>query len=212
MVRIPRFSPFSPLKPIILALAVDLLEKMLVFDPQTRINCIGSLEHKYLAEYHDIAFEPIAETFDWAFSDAVLPIGTWKVTIRNEIAGASRASLCIRLSHIVLIDSCTIRVPHHPRSSGGSHTKLRKCHRYAIDIASAHAIYVTITFNLLPKRDFDHFASCMFPLILSMVYIFCIPLAHAPAIRIGTFVHTLRTRIPPPRCHPNTILLNILLN
>jgi len=66
--------------------AIDLLEKMLVFDPQTRIDCIGSLEHKYLAQYHDLAYEPIAETFDWAFSDALLPVATWKVTIRSEIA------------------------------------------------------------------------------------------------------------------------------
>ena len=79
-----------PLNAIILTLiAIDLLEKMLVFDPQTRIDCVGSLEHTYLAEYHDLAYEPIAETFDWAFSDALLPVATWKVAIRSEIAGAS---------------------------------------------------------------------------------------------------------------------------
>jgi serine/threonine protein kinase len=89
--------PFPPLNinVIILSLAIDLLEKMLVFDPQTRIDCIGSLEHKYLAEYHDLAYEPIAERFDWAFSDAILSVGTWKATIRTEIAGASHAPLCV---------------------------------------------------------------------------------------------------------------------
>jgi hypothetical protein len=68
---------------------------MLVFDPQTRIDCIGSLEHRYLAGYHDLAYEPIAERFDWAFSDAILPIDTWKITIRSEIAGASSRSTAV---------------------------------------------------------------------------------------------------------------------
>jgi serine/threonine protein kinase len=93
-VYIPRFPAFPAERPYnILTLAIDLLEKMLVFDPQTRIDCIGSLEHKYMAEYHDLAYEPIAESFDWAFSDAILPVATWKGTIRSEIAGASLAPL-----------------------------------------------------------------------------------------------------------------------
>jgi hypothetical protein len=86
---------------------------MLVFDPKTRIDCFGSMEHRYLAEYHDIAHEPIAERFDRAFCDAVLPINTWKVTIRNEIAGASLLSLCVRPSRVMLMPAPRI----HDQSS-----------------------------------------------------------------------------------------------
>jgi p38 MAP kinase len=77
-----------------LALAVNLLEKMLVFDPQERIDCVHSLEHRYMAEYHDLADEPVAEKFGWAFSDADFPVHTWKAAISSEIAGASPSAVC----------------------------------------------------------------------------------------------------------------------
>nr|CAG8530391.1 8101_t:CDS:10 [Entrophospora candida] len=62
--------------------ALDLLEKMLVFDPIKRINAEQALSHKYLEQYHDESDEPIAdEVFDWSFNDADLPIDEWKVKI-----------------------------------------------------------------------------------------------------------------------------------
>ncbi|CAJ0826478.1 12638_t:CDS:10 [Entrophospora sp. SA101] len=62
--------------------ALDLLEKMLVFDPIKRINAEQALSHKYLEQYHDESDEPIAdEVFDWSFNDADLPIDDWKVRI-----------------------------------------------------------------------------------------------------------------------------------
>ena len=67
---------------------------MLVFDPQARANCVDSLEHNYVAEYHNLAYEPIAEKFDWAFSDADMPVLAWQVAIKSEIAGASVSSVC----------------------------------------------------------------------------------------------------------------------
>jgi p38 MAP kinase len=77
-----------------LTLAIDLLEQMLVFDPQGRIDCVNSLEHRYMAEYHDLANEPVGEKFDWGFSDAAFPVEAWKVAINSEIVGAS-ASACL---------------------------------------------------------------------------------------------------------------------
>ena len=65
--------------------ALDLLEKMLVFDPRTRITAAEGLAHEYLAPYHDPTDEPAAEeAFDWSFNDADLPVDTWKVMMYSE--------------------------------------------------------------------------------------------------------------------------------
>lgn len=42
--------------------AVDLLSKMLVFNPHKRLTASQCLEHPYLAEYHDPDDEPTSET------------------------------------------------------------------------------------------------------------------------------------------------------
>lgn len=81
----PLFSSFADL-----FLAIDLLEKMLVFDPRKRINATESLAHEYVSPYHDPSDEPEAgEKFDWSFNDADLPVDTWKVMMYSEILGAS---------------------------------------------------------------------------------------------------------------------------
>jgi len=73
--------------------ALDLLEKMLVFDPRKRINASECLSHEYVAPYHDPTDEPVAaEKFDWSFNDADLPVDTWKVMMYAEILGAYRLS------------------------------------------------------------------------------------------------------------------------
>jgi mitogen-activated protein kinase 6 len=48
-------------------LAVDLLERMLTFDPLQRISVEDALAHPYLAELHDINDEPSAELFNFSF-------------------------------------------------------------------------------------------------------------------------------------------------
>jgi p38 MAP kinase len=61
-------------------LAVDLLERMLVFNPKQRIQATEALAHEYLTPYHDPTDEPVAqEKFDWSFNDADLPVDTWKI-------------------------------------------------------------------------------------------------------------------------------------
>lgn len=72
----------------IVGIALDLLEKMLVFDPRKRIDATQSLAHEYVAPYHDPTDEPVAgEKFDWSFNDADLPVDTWKVMMYSEILG-----------------------------------------------------------------------------------------------------------------------------
>ncbi len=41
-------------------LAIDLMEKMLQFDPRKRIDVHGALKHPWLAQLHDEAAEPSA--------------------------------------------------------------------------------------------------------------------------------------------------------
>lgn len=66
--------------------AIDLLEKMLMFDPRKRIKASEALAHPYLAPYHDPTDEPVAaEKFDWSFNDVDLPVDTWKVMMYTEI-------------------------------------------------------------------------------------------------------------------------------
>jgi p38 MAP kinase len=66
--------------------AVDMLEKMLVFNPKQRIQAGEALAHPYLAPYHDPTDEPVAdEKFDWSFNDADLPVDTWKIMMYSEI-------------------------------------------------------------------------------------------------------------------------------
>lgn len=65
---------------------VDIMEKMLVFDPRARITAVQALEHPYLADYHEPDDEPSAEVpFDWSFNGADLPVDTWKVMMYSEI-------------------------------------------------------------------------------------------------------------------------------
>lgn len=89
--------------------ALDLLEKMLVFDPKKRIDATESLAHEYVAPYHDPTDEPeAAEKFDWSFNDADLPVDTWKVMMYSEILGK-----CLRLGsfHYELTNHSSNRFP-----------------------------------------------------------------------------------------------------
>lgn len=65
----PRVS-LGKLYPNANPLAVDLIDKMLVFDPRKRITVIEALNHPYLAMLHDESLEPIAPSpFDSSFED-----------------------------------------------------------------------------------------------------------------------------------------------
>lgn len=60
--------PFQQLFPRANPDALDLLDKMLAFDPSQRIGVEEALEHRYLAIWHDASDEPACPTtFDFSF-------------------------------------------------------------------------------------------------------------------------------------------------
>lgn len=60
-------------------LGTELLEKMLVFDPQARVTASEALGFSYLAPYHDPTDEPEAEEkLDWTFDIANHSVDAWK--------------------------------------------------------------------------------------------------------------------------------------
>ena len=47
--------------------AIDLLDRLLDFNPYTRITAEEALKHEYLSLYHDPNDEPIHEVIDFSF-------------------------------------------------------------------------------------------------------------------------------------------------
>lgn len=60
--------PFQNLYPRASPLAIDLLNKLLTFDPAKRITVEEALAHPYLSAYHDEDDEPShTQSFDFSF-------------------------------------------------------------------------------------------------------------------------------------------------
>lgn len=83
-------QPFSQLFPSANPKAIDLLERMLTFDPDKRITVYEALEHPYLSAYHDPADEPVGKpippeffAFDKVKEELTIP--ELKAILYNEI-------------------------------------------------------------------------------------------------------------------------------
>ncbi|XP_065067158.1 mitogen-activated protein kinase 14-like isoform X2 [Rhopilema esculentum] len=66
-------------------LAIELLEHMLVLDPDHRITSDDAIKHPYLAKYHDPDDEPTGETFTDEYENADLDIDQWRELTFNAI-------------------------------------------------------------------------------------------------------------------------------
>ncbi|KAG6470704.1 hypothetical protein ZIOFF_071781 [Zingiber officinale] len=64
--------PLASIYPHANPLAIDLLKKMLVFDPSKRIDVTEALQHPYMASFYDPLFDPAADgPVDHGFEDDV---------------------------------------------------------------------------------------------------------------------------------------------
>ena len=68
--------------------AIDLLKKMLVFDPEKRITIEEALKHPYMSKYHDSEDEPSGEpvsAFDFDYELFSLRTQEYKELLFDEI-------------------------------------------------------------------------------------------------------------------------------
>lgn len=68
------------------ALAVDLLEKMLILDSDKRITASEALAHAYFVQYHDPDDEPEAELYDESIENKERTIEEWKGKVELCVA------------------------------------------------------------------------------------------------------------------------------
>uniref|UniRef100_A0A0B7AIY3 mitogen-activated protein kinase n=1 Tax=Arion vulgaris TaxID=1028688 RepID=A0A0B7AIY3_9EUPU len=66
-------------------LAIDLLEKMLDLDPDTRISVDEALRHPYIIQYHDPDDEPTAQVFDSSFESLNCNTEGWRKLVYQEL-------------------------------------------------------------------------------------------------------------------------------
>jgi p38 MAP kinase len=62
----------------LLPTAIDLMERMLDLDSETRITAEQALAHPYLTQYADPSDEPTATPFDQSFENMELSIPEWR--------------------------------------------------------------------------------------------------------------------------------------
>ena len=78
--KVPLVKLFPDAEPA----AVDLLDKLLEFDPYKRITVEKALQHEYLALYHDPEDEPSHEVVDFSF-ESLETIEEMRVVLAKEI-------------------------------------------------------------------------------------------------------------------------------
>ncbi|KAL0953606.1 hypothetical protein HGRIS_004814 [Hohenbuehelia grisea] len=92
--------PFTKVLPQADEQAIDLVSKMLTFDPSKRITVPQALEHPWLAGYHDDVDEPICDTtFDkWQELEKLETIEEYREALWKEIEDYRREARGIKLT------------------------------------------------------------------------------------------------------------------
>ncbi|VDL95960.1 unnamed protein product [Schistocephalus solidus] len=79
-------KPWSSLYPSVSSQAIDLLDRMLAFNPSTRITVEEALQHPYLASFYDPRDEPVAEhPFEFEEELDNVPIPVLKERMLKEV-------------------------------------------------------------------------------------------------------------------------------
>ncbi|WFD30930.1 mitogen-activated protein kinase [Malassezia sp. CBS 17886] len=107
--------PFQQLYPDANADALDLLRRLLAFDPAQRITCDEALQHPYLAVWHDPADEPVCSTkFDFSF-EQVDDIDGMKKLILDEVINFRREVRLQAQARQQMMQAAVASVPPEPR-------------------------------------------------------------------------------------------------
>jgi mitogen-activated protein kinase 7 len=104
--------PFQRLFPQANPDALDLLDRMLAFDPSSRISVEEALEHRYLHIWHDATDEPPCQTtFDFAF-EVVDDVPTMRQMILDEVKQFRNK---VRQPHQAPVSNApTVPIPNNP--------------------------------------------------------------------------------------------------
>lgn len=78
-------TPMSKFVPNASPVAIDLLEKLLCYDPAARLSAEAALEHPFFAESHNPECEPTCIKFDASFEPEERTVDGWKELILAEI-------------------------------------------------------------------------------------------------------------------------------
>lgn len=132
--------PLSQLFPRASVLALDLLERLLKFDPAQRININDALAHPYLAAYHDVEDEPQhLQLFDFTF-ESVQETEEMRKLIAKEIMEfkASKAEIPQPLLSPCLpnlVSSASHR--HQPSNASSTSSKTAASHHHSTSSISS---------------------------------------------------------------------------
>ncbi|OJJ99331.1 hypothetical protein ASPACDRAFT_1881320 [Aspergillus aculeatus ATCC 16872] len=83
--RVPDMSSLALFESTDTTLVLDLLKRMLVFEPRGRLSASDALAHSYLERYHDPTDEPICQRQSELLVDERLPGNPWMKEIISEV-------------------------------------------------------------------------------------------------------------------------------
>ncbi|KAJ8521579.1 hypothetical protein ONZ45_g1744 [Pleurotus djamor] len=155
--------PFQTIIPSADAQAVDLLTKMLAFDPLDRITVNEALEHPWLATYHDVKDEPeCPQKFDkWRQIEELETLQQFREALWNEIEDYRREVRGIDLTALPPDYQVSVSVgtsdpetdpPNEPTTDEGDGAEEKASlsdHHTAGDVKEEHGVSV----NLIPPHS-----------------------------------------------------------